>query len=156
MRTVLAIFLVLAAAACARPRTESARPAPPPASIPETAIGLAPGTLLDVPEPPRVEPNESAPGERPVLPRAYPGAPPAIPHGIEYFLPLTAEANACVGCHGVDEKVEGGPTPMPESHYTDLRNAPGTRRESVVGARNDCTLCHVPQTGAKPLVGSRS
>jgi cytochrome c-type protein NapB len=98
--------------------------------------------------------NDTAPGEEPALPRAYPGAPPRIPHGIASLLPITRTDNYCIGCHLIDEKVEGGPTPVPASHKTDLRNAPGKVGESIVGARWYCVSCHVSLTGAKPLVGN--
>jgi nitrate reductase cytochrome c-type subunit len=54
----------------------------------------------------------------------------------------------------VKEKVKGEATPIPASHYVDLRNAPGKRGETVAGARWSCTACHVPQQDVKPLVGS--
>ena len=98
--------------------------------------------------------NDSGPGERPVRPRPFPGAPPAIPHAIGDFLPITREANACVDCHGVAEKKPGEPTPLPPSHYVDLRPAPAKRGEKVAGARWVCTACHLPQQDVKPLVGS--
>jgi len=55
----------------------------------------------------------------------------------------------------VKAKKPGEPTPLPASHYTDLRNAPGKVGDTVTGARWVCTSCHVPQTDAKPLVGNR-
>jgi len=125
-----------------------------PKRTPDAKIGLAKGTASEVTAPPRVKENESAPGERPVRPRAYPGAAPAIPHAIQDFLPITKEQNACVDCHAVAGKKKGEPTPIPASHYTDLRNAPGTRGEKVVGARWSCTACHVPQHDVTPLVKS--
>ena len=155
MKRTLSLALAFALAGCAHLSRKTPHPEPVPAPVSEASIGLVKGSLFDVVEPPRVEPNDSSPGELPVLHRAYPGAPPEIPHGIADFVPITADTNACVTCHGVAEKEEGGPTPIPASHYTDLRNAPGRRGENVAGARNTCTLCHLPQTGAKPLVGNR-
>ncbi len=125
-----------------------------PQRVPEAKMGLAKGSPSDVLAPPRVKENDSAPGDRPVRPRAYPGAPPAIPHGISDFLPITKDQNACVDCHAVATKKKGEPTPIPASHYVDLRNAPGKRQEKVVGARYVCTACHVPQQDVTPLVKS--
>ncbi len=125
-----------------------------PTRIPDTKIGLAKGGALEVPAPPRVKENESAPGDRPVRPRAFPGAAPAIPHAVEDFLPITRDQNACVDCHAIAEKKKGEPTPIPPSHYTDLRNAPGKRGDKVVGARWSCTACHLPQQDVEPLVRS--
>jgi cytochrome c-type protein NapB len=123
-----------------------------PKSIPEVKIGLAEAGPAEVLVPPAVKENESAPGERPVRARPYPGAAPAVPHGIADQLPITKDQNACVDCHAVAEKKKGEPTPIPASHYTDLRNAPEKRQEKVVGARWICTSCHVPQHDVAPLV----
>ena len=139
----LAALALVALAAAAAPRR-----------IPEARIGLAKTGPAEVVAPPAVKENDSAPGDRPVRPRAYPGAPPAVPHGIADFLPITRDQNACVDCHAVPEKKVGEPTPIPASHYTDLRNAPGKKGEKVVGARWACTACHVPQEDVAPLVKS--
>ena len=89
------------------------------------------------------------------LPRAFAGAPPLVTHGIEELPAITRANNMCVDCHAVKEKVKGQPTPIPASHYTDLRNAPGRVGDKVAGARWVCTACHVAQTDAGPLVGNR-
>jgi cytochrome c-type protein NapB len=123
-----------------------------PGRTPEAKIGLSKGSAMDVQAPPRVKENESAPGDRRVRARAYPGAAPAVPHAVGDFLPITKDQNACVDCHAVAEKKKGEPTPIPASHYTDLRNAPGVRADKVVGARWSCTACHVPQEDVAPLV----
>ena len=122
--------------------------------IPDTALGLSKTSVFDAPAPPPVKENDSTPGELPVVPRPYALAPPRIPHGIGDFLPITPKSNMCVDCHSVAQKEKGQPTPMPASHYTDLRNAPGVRGDKVAGARWVCTSCHVPLTDAKPLVGN--
>ena len=119
------------------------------------AIGLSRGDIEDVPTPAAVAENTTDPGDRPVLPRAYPGSPPLVPHGVTDYVPIERNDNACIDCHDVAEKVEGEPTPIPESHYRDLRNAPSEVREEIAGARWNCTACHVPLTGALPLVGNR-
>ena len=143
MRALALALLALAAPA-----------APGGKAVPEARIGLVRASPSQVPPPPPVEENDSAPGDRPVRPRAYPGAPPVIPHAIPDFLPITRDQNACLDCHGVAEKKKGEPTPVPPSHYVDLRNAPGRRGEKVAGARWACTACHVPQADVEPLVGS--
>jgi cytochrome c-type protein NapB len=127
-----------------------------PASIPDTSLGLSKTSVLDTPTPPVVKPNESAPGEQPALPRPYVIAPPRIPHGAGDFLPITLAQNACVDCHAVAEKKPGEATPLPPSHYTDLRNAPDRVGAEVTGARYVCTACHVPRTDAPDLVGNVS
>jgi cytochrome c-type protein NapB len=123
--------------------------------LPDSRLGLAKGSVFETPTPPAVKPNETAPGELPVLPRAYVIAPPRIPHGIGDFLPLTAKQNSCLDCHEVKEKKAGEPTPMPAGHYTDYRNAPGAPGPTIAGARHMCVACHVPVTDAPDLLENR-
>ena len=124
--------------------------------VPDARLGLSPGSVFDVPTPPAVTPNESAPGAEPALARPYAGAPPRIPHGVEPFLPLTRQENACLGCHqSTAPKAAGEPTPIPPSHYTDERNAPGVVGSELAGARHVCLSCHVATTDAPPLVENR-
>jgi cytochrome c-type protein NapB len=165
-RAPLAAFVLAAvlAAGCS-----GAKPSPTAAGadaspIPDTALGLSKGSVFDVPTPPPVKPNASAPGELPVLPRPYAMAPPRIPHAIDDFLPITPKQSSCVDCHASSEvpaadapaapKKPGEPTPIPASHYVDLRRAPGAPGKQIAGARWVCTACHVPRTEAEPLAGS--
>lgn len=142
----LAVLFALGARVPAATSTPDA-----PAGIPDDRIGLVPLDITAIPVPDAVRDNLSEPGERPLPARWNDAAPPVIPHGIADFLPITKTENACIECHAVAEKAEGEPTPIPESHYRDLRNAPDTVRESIAGSRSVCTSCHVPQTEAAPL-----
>jgi cytochrome c-type protein NapB len=155
MKSVVILSLTVALGVGIASMTWTPVGAQAPSPVPDSRLGLAKGSVLDVLTPPTVKPNETAPGELPVLPRAYAIAPPRIPHGIGDFLPLTAKQNACVDCHEVKEKKTGEPTPMPVSHYTDYRNAPGTVRPTVVGARQMCVACHVSGTDAPDLIENR-
>lgn len=112
-------------------------------------IGLVPVDVFDTAVPPAADRTGKDPGEGTPVPRPYPGAPPVISHAVGDFLPITREENACVLCHG---DPDSGATLIPESHYVDLRNAPGQKREEIAGTRHVCTTCHVPQTGARLLV----
>lgn len=119
--------------------------------------GLSKGSVFDIPTPKIYHYSNAPAGESKVLPRAYSGAPPQISHDISEHLPITSQNNMCLACHNQPalwgKKLERGtPTPIPPSHYTDLRNAPGKVTENVVGARYNCNQCHVPQADAKPLV----
>jgi nitrate reductase cytochrome c-type subunit len=125
------------------------------APTPDTALGLQKGSVFAVPVPPPVMPNQSAPGELKPVPPAYAGSPPVISHGIDDFVPITAKQNACLDCHAVTEKKPGEPTPVPPSHYTDLRNTPDMVGAKVAGARYLCVSCHVGTTDAMPLVQNR-
>jgi cytochrome c-type protein NapB len=122
--------------------------------IPDSDVSLRRASVFETPTPSAVPENESAPGELPPIPPPNEEAPTVIPHGIGDFLPITADSNMCVDCHGVEEKEEGEPTPIPASHYVDLRNAPEEKRAKVAGARYLCVSCHVSQTAVEPLVAN--
>ena len=126
--------------------------------IPDDALGLS-GSVFDTPDP--LVPSASAkdPGENEKLGSYFEGMPPMISHAIEDFLPITAAENLCLDCHDLREQIGGEtgadePTPMPESHYTDLRTPGAAAAEKPVGARYTCTQCHAAMTDAKPLVAS--
>lgn len=147
---LLTVGLTAACAASLDPSTPAAT-----APIPDAQLGLAPGSVFNVPTPPVVKAEASNPGEHPAVPRPYVGAPPRIPHAVDDFLPITVKDNACVGCHTVTEKKPGEPTPIPPSHYTDYRNAPDRVGSQLAGARYVCVSCHAGRTDAPALVGNR-
>jgi len=120
--------------------------------ISDATLSLSRTSVFEVASPPAVVSTAPEAGESVLLARAHSEAPPVVPHAIGDFLPITREANACVDCHAVEERVEGEPVPIPPSHYVDLRNAPGVRRDEIAGARWVCVSCHVPRTDAAPLV----
>jgi nitrate reductase cytochrome c-type subunit len=142
----LAFLMVLVAQAPDTPATAGSG-----GGIPDDMIGLVHQDIRAVPAPEAVHDNLSDPGERPLPQRWNDVSPPVIPHGIADFLPITRTNNMCLDCHATTEKTAGEPTPIPQSHYQDLRNAPQALRETIAGARYVCTSCHVPQTEADPL-----
>jgi cytochrome c-type protein NapB len=149
--TVIALVaMVLSCAGATRTDTKTSQPA-----VPDSQIGLSKQSVFDTPTPAPVVQSGSDPGEQPVIPAAFEGSPPVIPHTVVDFVPITADGNMCVECHAIDEAGEGDPTPIPPSHYEDLRNDSGKVTEEVVGARYKCTACHAPQTDAAPLVENR-
>ena len=149
-------FMTLAAACAGSSNIETDGPAGEveQAGIPAAQIGLPPDGVFQVPSPEPVNMNVSAPGEGALQERPYALAPPVISHGVADFLPITADDNMCAMCHGVGEKEEGGPTPMPESHYVDLRRESGKVGSEVAGARYNCLACHATMTDALPLVAN--
>lgn len=166
MKNLLIIFsLVILLSACAKQQEQTTLPAESASmdsstdanKIEDTEMGLSKTSVFETPEPQPVKYSEQFPGSNAVLPRAYPGAPPQIPHNIDSFKPITAKSNACIGCHNNPsqsgkEVPKGTPTPMPKSHYTDIRHKPDTVRDEIVEARYVCTQCHVPQATAAALV----
>lgn len=126
-------------------------------TIQSNDTGLSKGSVFDTPTPPVYHYGTAAPGTSKVLPRAYLNAPPQVPHDISDFLPITVQNNMCINCHNVKDqwgkkREKGTPTPLPPSHYTDQRNAPGKVTDNVINARFNCNQCHVPQTNAPALV----
>ncbi|MFA6014633.1 MAG: nitrate reductase cytochrome c-type subunit [Gallionellaceae bacterium] len=127
------------------------------ATIQSNDMGLSKGSVFDTPVPKVYHYNTTPPGESKVLPRAYLNAPPQVSHDVSDFLPITAQTNMCVACHNQPalwgkKLKKNDPTPIPPSHYTDLRNAPGKVTENLTSARYNCNQCHVPQTDAPALV----
>lgn len=121
-------------------------------SVSDAELSLYPGSLFKVPDPPAFAWNAAEPGDAARLPRAYPIAPPRIPHGIADLGPITLRANPCLDCHALDA---GADAPeLPASHRTDLRRAPDKVETTVAGARFLCTSCHVPTSDARPLRGN--
>lgn len=120
-------------------------------------MGLSKSSVFAVPEPKVAHYPATAPGESTLLPRAYLGAPPQVPHDVSEFLPITAQTNMCAACHNQPDlrgkkREKGAVVPIPASHYTDQRKTPNKVTENLVGARYNCNQCHVPQADAAPLV----
>lgn len=120
--------------------------------VSDEQIGLSKTSVNDVPDPQVFEYRNNAPFTGQVLPRAYQGAPPQVPHNIDGFIPITRDNNTCIGCHQqpamIGKKTKGQPTPMPLSHYVD------DKASAMNMGRYNCTQCHTPQATVKPLVGN--
>ena len=123
-----------------------------PGPISDRDLSLYPGSVFEAPDPPAFTWKSRDPGGNERLPRAYPVAPPRIPHGIADFVPIRLQSNACLDCHALDA---GADAPeLPASHRTDWRNAPGVVEPTVAGARYNCVSCHVPTSDAGQLRGN--
>ncbi len=149
-RAFVALFVAFIAAGYLSAQEDTGQQKP----IPDRDIGLSRSSVFDVADPAVFHEEASDPGEKPVIPRAHIEAPPLVPHNVTEFLPITWEVNLCIECHLADEAGRSDGKPIPASHLTDLRNAPGEIGTSVVGARQVCVSCHVAQTDAEPLVGN--
>ncbi|MDA8186575.1 MAG: nitrate reductase cytochrome c-type subunit [Dehalococcoidales bacterium] len=95
------------------------------------------------------------PGRANKVDRAYPGAPPVIPHSLN-GLAITKDSNSCVGCHSTGMEVAPGhvATKIPDSHYVDPKTA--TKGSQISGTRYVCLSCHVPQSPDKQILETRS
>jgi len=122
-------------------------------------LGLSKTSVFSTPAPIVAHDAGKDPGENELLGAYFSGAPPMIPHRIEDYLPIRAGENLCLDCHLLPDMLgepheAGEPTPIPASHYTDLRHAPGKVTKQLIGARFTCVQCHRPQSHAKPLVAN--
>ena len=108
----------------------------------------------------------TAPGESKLIARSFENAPPMIPHDVTDFLPITKDYNACTGCHLPDVAASMGATPIPKSHFVNMRPhhtleksgfkkaADNMKNEVVVKdlhgelyqGRYNCSQCHAPQS----------
>ncbi len=108
---------------------------------------------------------ETAPGESKKLERAYPGAPPQVPHEMDSMLPITRDSNDCLECHLPENATEKKDVPTPKSHFARPivgEGKPGEamvtvikgyeKQKELLGARYNCNMCHVQQaTNVEPL-----
>jgi len=129
------------------------------AALADEELGLSKTSVFSTPDPIVAENTAGAPGENELLGAYFDGSPPTISHDIEDFLPITIGENLCIECHDLPEMIgeeldAGDPTPMPASHYTDLRRSPNEVTDKVIGARFTCTLCHATQADVQPLVAN--
>jgi cytochrome c-type protein NapB len=150
-RITLALLLagLIGPTACAQQQTV----------IDDAAMGLA-GSVFDTPDPLRFSYISTDPDDADsTLPVAFSDAPPQISHSIDTVMPITLDKNKCLKCHDDqavwkkgDQKPKDEASPMPESHYTDLRHTPDEVGKKLIGSRYFCTQCHVPQAEVTPLV----
>ncbi len=149
------------------PSATTAPDSPTPTAIPATATpsGLAPTAApatataepdelfytLSLLASGQVDPNRFRtlePGEAPLLDRAYPGAPPLVPHK-SGDLVITTSKNSCMECHESGKTINGDvAVQVPISHYTDFTT--GTVSGQLYPGRYVCTSCHVPQVIDEP------
>lgn len=123
------------------------------AGLDASQMGLSKTDVSQDPDPAAFEYRQADPYSGGVLPRAYSGAPPQVPHSLEGLTPITRDSNTCLSCHQQPDqvgrkKVKGQPTALPKSHYTDVRN------NALYMGRYNCTQCHTPQAEVKDLVGN--
>ena len=119
----------------------------------------------------KTEYRSAQPGTSTKIKRAFQDAPPMVPHDVSDFLPITRENNACVSCHAPDIAPAMGATPIPPSHFLDMRprhlcdgvkfkkSIDNTKNETDIKrlthlnqARYNCSQCHAPQSQGNPSV----
>lgn len=153
----LAILVAIFGAGCSKTGNDSNASGVTTTS--ENDLGLRKSDIFTEEEVSGVEANYStaAPGTSTKIDRSYTNAPPMIPHEIKDLLPITIKNNQCISCHGretaKDMKVSmPNLTPIPDTHYRDLRSKDQHDLGHLAGARFNCVQCHAPQADVKPLV----
>ena len=152
------LFVLSFAALLGCTSSSSDAPAPEPTSsqtvapatvktIPDSKIGLAPGTAFEQPGQEAIRFNTVDPGDGLIQPRPNAEFPPVIPHSVQDMGPISIDENPCLECHAADAAEDVGAVAVPPSHRMDLRNSPGEVGQAVTGARLVCTSCHVAMTG---------
>jgi cytochrome c-type protein NapB len=153
-KTIAAAFIVVVVFGCSVMESDTGGTWQDP--VPDRELGLSKTSVFEVAAPERIVWKGDLPGSNKLLPRANAEFPPRVPHDFSDHLPITVDDNVCLECH-TEEDPEDKKTPrLPESHYVDYRNSPEKVSRTVAGARYVCTLCHVPQSSAPPLVGNKS
>jgi len=128
------------------PQAESA------VTVPDEAFGLRTASVFEAAESPAFSLDQTEPGDGPRLDAPYHGAPLLISHTLIDNVPILLDENACIDCHDVAVKEEGEATPIPESHFVDLRHTPNEVGDEVAGARYNCIACHATTSDASQLV----
>lgn len=90
------------------------------------------------------------PGSQQPIPRTFEQQPPLIPHAMTNFDEITPADNQCLECHGPDTYQKKEAPKIGDSHFRDQQS--GELLPDMSAARYQCTLCHVPQSDASPLV----
>ncbi len=112
--------------------------------IKDTEISLRKFDVIGIPNVPLFDSIAMTPGYNELIPKAFDGAPPQIPHLLEKMLVNLAK-NDCMECHTAKENDAGDP-PISISHFTDETG------KTLVARRHFCETCHVVQADAEPLV----
>jgi cytochrome c-type protein NapB len=125
-------------------------------AIDDSQLGLSKSSVFDAATPAPFGFEGPGAGQS-VAPLAGSGMPPMISHPVDGYLPITAKANGCLGCHDRPQEsgkpvAKGQPAAAPVSHYA--KGADG--KLLLSGVSYNCIACHAPQAGVKPLVDNLS
>ncbi len=124
--------------------------------VDDNEIGLSKTSVFDVPDPEAFVYDETRARYSKSMPRAFPGAPPQVPHEMVSMLPITLDDNQCLECHDRPDEIGGetgrGGKPMDKMHYARTGAEGSDEGWLLSGLRYNCNQCHVPQAGVTPLV----
>ena len=124
--------------------------------VDDNEIGLSKTSVFDVPDPETFVYDETRARYSKSMARAFPGAPPQVPHEVVSMLPITLDDNQCLECHDRPDEIGGeagrGGKPMDKMHYARAGVEGSDEGWQLSGLRYNCNQCHVPQAGVAPLV----
>lgn len=124
--------------------------------VDDSDIGLSKTSVFDSPEPEVFVYDDTRARYSTSMARAFPGAPPQVPHEVESMLPITLDDNQCLECHDRPDEIGGeagrGGKPMDKMHYSQAGAEGSEDGWLLSGMRYNCNQCHVPQAGVAPLV----
>ncbi|OXY82810.1 nitrate reductase cytochrome c-type subunit [Oceanimonas doudoroffii] len=80
--------------------------------------------------------------------REYIHQPPLVPHQVRGY-EVDLKVNQCLSCHGWKNAADRNAPRVSPTHY---ESRDGLTLSDISPRRYFCLQCHVPQTGAKPLV----
>jgi len=167
LATATLLFVGCGGSSTASSGFEATSQADAKATITEESLGLRKTDLYseDGTSASKTEYRTAGAGSSNKINRAFQDAPPMIPHDVSGFLPITKGNNACIGCHAPEVAPAMGATPLPASHFLDMRpkhNFDGKlftksidnyKNETDVkklthlsSARFNCSQCHAPQS----------
>ena len=145
--SALMALIVALSAGCAKKNSDANL-------VTEEQLGYRSATLyneeLSVPN---YEFNKASAGTSQRIERAFDNAPPMIPHSTEGLLPITRDNNMCTGCHLPEVAKAMGATPVPKSHFVNLRT--NEKLDHLYQGRFNCSQCHVPQAKTDPIVENK-
>lgn len=111
-------------------------------------------------------PDDDA-GEAKKLERAFPDAPPQVPHTVEDMLPITLDDNECLECHDPENAIGKDDVPLPKTHFRQAVMGKGAKDQGMVwvvkgyedaaqvaGSRYNCSMCHTPQSDNARTIGT--
>jgi cytochrome c-type protein NapB len=151
---LIALALLAGCSGYDKPVEEAPPPPPappaPPAEVADDDLSYRNEPLLDDSGTPAASFDAPDPGDATLETRSFENAPPVIPHNVDDLLPITASENSCTDCHLPEDAADLGATPVPASHFYDIRR--DKQLDSLSPANYNCTLCHAPQANAVDLV----
>jgi cytochrome c-type protein NapB len=130
--------------ACAAAAALQAMPPAAAAELPSAPLQSLRSTTVDKTTEPDAFGMER---DQPPIARDFVQQPPLIPHDTRGYR-IAKDSNNCLDCHA------GSVTGAPKVSGTHFDVSTGREPANISPRRYFCTICHVPQTDAKPLVAN--